>query len=45
MFFLLLLLLVPLMFSGGGYYGYRRGFYGDGQAMEAWGWVGSSFCC
>ena len=28
MYFLLLLLLIPLMFSGGGYYGYRRGLYG-----------------
>lgn len=28
MFFLLLLILIPLMFSGGGYYGHRQGYYG-----------------
>lgn len=37
MFFIVMLFLVMLMFSGGGYYGHRRGYYG---ARTAYGGIG-----
>ena len=37
MFFVVMLVLVMLMFSGGGYYGHRRGYYG---ARTAYGGIG-----
>ena len=32
MFFIVMAVLFLLMFSGGGYYGHRRGYYGAGMA-------------
>jgi hypothetical protein len=37
MFFIVILFLVMLMFSGGGYYGHRRGYY---DARTAYGGIG-----
>ena len=32
MFFIVMLFLILLIFSGGGYYGHRQGYYGRGTA-------------
>lgn len=41
MFFIVMVFLLMLMFSGGGYYGHRRGFYGARMAYGGigFGWI------
>ncbi len=40
MLFIVMVLFIMLMFSGGGYYGHRRGYYG---ARMAYGGIGFSW--